>query len=320
VGLILSTPLTTVLVVLGKYVPQLAFLDILLGDEPVLDPPQRVYQRLLALDQEEAIELLREYKRDSSLEAVYDNVLLPAIAMAEQDAHRGELDDQRRDFIQHATREIVEELADDEHAAAIRDAAEVTERAAKNDYASRPLTSGTQARDAGNGEEKPVPRLMLPKDRTIRVVLLPARDEANELVNLMLAQLLELRGYEPVSFSVSALASEMLHEIEQHGADVVVVSALPPAGVSHARYLCKRISARFPDRSLLVGLWTYKGDLERARERLACQSSICVATTLAETLEQLHHEVQPLLAGESQQSEPATAGSQNRKKAPGKKA
>src|SRR5204862_8071380 len=81
VGLLLATPLTVCLVVLGKYVPQLQFLDIMLGDEPVLAPHERVYQRLLALDQEEAAEVTRSYLRDNSLEKVFDDVLVPALAL-----------------------------------------------------------------------------------------------------------------------------------------------------------------------------------------------------------------------------------------------
>ena len=96
VGLLLATPLTVVLVVIGKYVPQLGFLDILLGDEPVLEPPERVYQRLLAMDQEEATELAREYLREMDLERVYDEVLNPALAMAEHDRHRGRPTDRHR--------------------------------------------------------------------------------------------------------------------------------------------------------------------------------------------------------------------------------
>src|SRR4029079_1516818 len=120
VGLLLSTPLTVLLVVMGKYVPQLAFLDILLGDEPVLSPAERLYQRLLALDQEEGTELVREQMASTSLEQVYENLLLPALAMAEQDQHRGRLDRERQNFIRQAMRDIVDELGDEARMAEIR--------------------------------------------------------------------------------------------------------------------------------------------------------------------------------------------------------
>ena len=102
IGLLLSTPLTVCLVVIGKYVPQLRFLDIMLGDEPVLNPPERVYQRLLALDQEEVIDVVDDYLKERSIEEVYDDILLPAMAMAEQDRHKGRLDDAGRNSFARA--------------------------------------------------------------------------------------------------------------------------------------------------------------------------------------------------------------------------
>src|SRR3712207_3654192 len=138
VGLLLATPLTVILVVIGKYVPRLRFLDILLGDEPVLEPPERVYQRLLAMDQEEATDLLREYLKEKDLEQVYDGVLNPALSMAEQDRHKGRLDERRQVYIRQAMREIIEELGDEwrirqdrETAAGMKAAAAATVEAAK---------------------------------------------------------------------------------------------------------------------------------------------------------------------------------------------
>ena len=113
VGLLLATPLTVCLVVLGKYVPQLQFLDILLGDEPVLTPHERLYQRWLALDQEESAELVHEFFAARSLEDVYDTILIPALAMAEQDRHHGRLDDRRQELIRQSLHELIDELGDE---------------------------------------------------------------------------------------------------------------------------------------------------------------------------------------------------------------
>ncbi len=84
-GLLLSTPLTVLLAVAGKYVPQLAFLDILLGDQPVLSPPERYYQRLLAEDAEEAEDLLDEFEKDRNREQLFSQIMLPALIMAQRD-------------------------------------------------------------------------------------------------------------------------------------------------------------------------------------------------------------------------------------------
>jgi hypothetical protein len=87
VGLILSTPLTVCLILLGRYVPQLNFLEILLGDEPVLSPQAHFYQRLLALDDEEARKIADKYLKENPLGNLYDSVLIPALSLAEQDRH-----------------------------------------------------------------------------------------------------------------------------------------------------------------------------------------------------------------------------------------
>jgi predicted PurR-regulated permease PerM len=83
VGLLLATPLTVCLLVIGKHVPQLSFLDVLLGNEPVFAPARRVYQRLVAGDQEEAVELVEAACGDQSLVQVYDTMLISALALAE---------------------------------------------------------------------------------------------------------------------------------------------------------------------------------------------------------------------------------------------
>ncbi len=300
IGLLLSTPLTVVLVVLGKYVPQLRFLDILLGDEPVLSPAERIYQRLLALDQEEALELLQEYRRQMPLEKVYDEVAMPALAMAEQDRARGLLDERRRDSIRTSMREMIEELGDAERAAGAKEAAAAVELAAKGIEPTAPFTA------AGNGEAAsglasvvsaatgaltaPPPkdtRPGLPKDCRVNVLCLPARDEADEISNLMLVQLLELRGYCATSISSTALASEMIEAVERNKADIIVVSAMPPSAVAHARYLCKRLHAAYAEARMVVGLWNFKGNVEKARDRITCVGSVQLVTTLAEMQDQI---------------------------------
>src|SRR5688572_7586900 len=99
VGLMLATPLTVCLLVIGKNVPQLSFLDILLGSEPVFEPKTRIYQRLLAGDQEEATELLEEYLKRQPLVEVYDTVLIPALAITETHWQLGELNQGKHKFI-----------------------------------------------------------------------------------------------------------------------------------------------------------------------------------------------------------------------------
>jgi hypothetical protein len=154
-------------------------------------------------------------------------------------------------------------------------------------------------------EETPSARRHLPQECIVNVACLPAHDEADEIVCLMLVQLLELQGYCATAASVTALASEMMEHVEKTAAQLVCVSAMPPAAVTHARYLCKRVHQRFPELKMVVGLWTWKGDLEKAADRITCQTSVTVHTTLHEALDQLEQLTQPLLLPAEQRSAPA---------------
>jgi methanogenic corrinoid protein MtbC1 len=334
VGLLLATPLTVCLVVIGKYVPQLGFLDILLGDEPVLDPPERIYQRLLAGDEEEASELAAEFLKEGDLLDVYDDVLLPALSLAEQDRHKGRLDEQRQKFIRRAMRQIVEELGDEwrmrqdrSHAEVMKAAAAATVDAARGGEGGglEPARgeekpgdkSNSPADNNGNGSAKvgpPVPprksrpnEVRVPQGCTVNIVCLPARDDADDVAGLMLAQLLEFRGYCAFPVSVTKLASEMIEAVETRNAHLVVVSALPPNAVAHSRYLCKRLHARFPDMNMVVGLWTIKGDLKRAKDRVACAGTVQMAAKLGQALEQIGQMAQPVIMTAEQERRRAEA-------------
>ncbi len=109
VGLVLATPLTVCLVVVGKYVPPLEFLAILLGNEPVLEPDMRFYQRLVAMDRREAREILDDALDSASLTDTYDTVVIPALRQAQRDRHRGILDHQIDTFIHESVRGLIDE-------------------------------------------------------------------------------------------------------------------------------------------------------------------------------------------------------------------
>ncbi|HLJ10188.1 MAG TPA: AI-2E family transporter, partial [Planctomycetaceae bacterium] len=110
-GLLLSVPLTVVLAVLGKHVPQFEPLGILLGDEPALPPHASFYQRLLAGDADEAAALLDEQVASAGRAVAYDRLILPALALAERDSHQGDLDQSDRDFVWQNAGDLLEENA-----------------------------------------------------------------------------------------------------------------------------------------------------------------------------------------------------------------
>ena len=111
-GLILSTPLTVCVVVLGRYVPQLSFLHTLLGDEIALAPEAQIYQRLLAMDQPEAHAIVTRCLKEKSLVELYDSVLIPALSLAEQDRHKGAIDTAREEFLFLSINEMITELSE----------------------------------------------------------------------------------------------------------------------------------------------------------------------------------------------------------------
>jgi predicted PurR-regulated permease PerM len=245
IGLLLSTPLTVLLVVMGKYVPQLAVLDVLLGDEPVMDPTTRIYQRLIAGDDEDAAELALEYLKERPLEAVYDQILIPALAEAEWDWHRGKLDDARHLWIRQGLKEIVQVLGEQQQGEDNEAASAATVLEAKG-QTDRPAPSA----------KAPVARPALPNGASVNVRCLPAHDEADQIAGLMLAQVLQRRGYTVIVADAGLLASEMVASIDLEKTDVVVVSALPPKAALHARYLVKPIVSHHSDLKIIVGLWT----------------------------------------------------------------
>ena len=247
-GLILSMPLTVCVVVLGRHVPQLEFLNVLLGDEPVLSPEARLYQRLLALDQQEAQTVVDGFLKEGTAIQLYDQVIIPALSLAEQDRHKGALDEAKEAFIVQSISELIGELAEYRLSEALR--------------------SG---------------------GRSMRVICLPANDQADEISAAMLAQLLEQAGYPvvclPLADSVPDAVEEMAG-IVPHPGDVVCISSLPPFAVLNARTMNKRLRARFPDLKIIVGLWTFSPS-EGAAERLGQAFGGTVVTTLAEALNQI---------------------------------
>ena len=262
VGLLLATPLTVCLLVIGKHVPQLAFLHILLGNEPVFEPKRQVYQRLLARDQEEAAEVVEDELEKKPLAEVYDTLIIPALALAETDWHRGELDEARHKFILQSLKEMIRERDDDQP---------------------EPPSKEGDAKEDIEGGKRP------------HILCLPARDEADEIAAMMLAQLLATGESLVQSVSYTATAKEVLELLQRRTPDVVCISATPPAAVMHARHVSKLVRGRFPQVPVVVGLWDAQGDLSKARTRIGNGLATHVVTTLAEAIEKVRLVIQPLL-------------------------
>jgi predicted PurR-regulated permease PerM len=256
IGMMLSSPLTVCLVVLGKYVPALGFLDVLLGDEPALEPDVSYYQRLLARDPDEAADLVLAQVHAGPAERVYDDLLVPALTYTRRDRDRDDLTEADERFVHAVTAEIVEDLEEQQ--------------------ATRPPADGAAA------EEAP------PELPRVRVLGCPARDQADYLGLQMLQQLLGPARWDMEIVSAEMLTAELLERVAEHEPAAICIGALPPGGLAHTRYLCKRLRARFPEVKVVVGRWGLKGNVEQNREQLRQVGADLAATTLLETRDQLN--------------------------------
>jgi predicted PurR-regulated permease PerM len=256
-GLILSTPLTVCMVVLGRYVPRLSFLHIILGDEPVLVTEAQLYQRLLAMDQLEAQTIVSQFLKGRPLVELYDSVLIPALNMAEQDRHKGAIDAAREEFLFLSINEMIAELSE---------------------------FDAPTWRDPAPGAER----------HPARIFCIPAHDRADEITASMLAQLLEQKGRAALSFPVSGPApNEWIPLLEPQPGDVVCISALPPYAFAPARAMCKQIRERLPKIKVLVCVWGFSGDRDKARMRFERTDPDRLCTSLAETLEHVQELIDP---------------------------
>jgi len=254
VGLMLAAPLTTCLVVMGKYIPALKFFDILLGDEEVLTPDVGLYQRLLARDDDEAFEIARRQSQVLSPVELGDRILVPPLVHARQDYHADLL-----------AREDFEHVLD-----AIRAIAE------QHDLAGFAEATRQAAETAAEFDRRP----------PLCVLACPAQDGAERTALGLFQQLVDPRKYQLAVVSPQHLVSEILDDIEQRRPAAVLIVALPTGGLAHTRHLCKRIRARFPEQKLLIGRWGGQAVLEN-REPWTTAGADYVGTTLAESLRHL---------------------------------
>lgn len=260
VGLILSTPLTVCLVVLGRYVPQLKFLEVVLGDEPVLTPGQRFYQRLLAADQEEARAIAEGHLKENSLESLYETILIPALKLAEQDDQIDGLDDDTKRFVLRSTGELIEDLGD---------------------QFEQDLLSAAAERDTYRQH-----RANEPSAEPLSVVCMPVRNGADELGATMLTQLLRHAGHRARQLKVQPL-EEILPALSHDQFGIICVSTLASFALAQIRTLCRRLHAENPGMQLVVSVWDFEGGADKARERLGTACPGSVVTTLSEALSQI---------------------------------
>jgi predicted PurR-regulated permease PerM len=254
VGLILSTPLSVCLIVLGQHFPQLSFLEVVLGDEPVLLPEQCFYQRLLAMDQEEARSICEGHLKSNSLESLYDCIVLPTLKLAEQDYEREELDDSKRKFVFRSVRNLIAELGD-------------------------PYAEPGTINSSGSAPS-PI-RLDQLQPATAPVACIAATSGADELIATMLSQLLRQAGITSREIR-SAPSERTVQSIQRIGTKLVCISSISTSSVAEARILCRRLRANTEELRIVMGFWSIDSSVAQQRLGAGCISP--VVATLAEAV------------------------------------
>jgi predicted PurR-regulated permease PerM len=255
-GLLLSTPLTLCLAVLGKYVPSLRFFATLLGEEADLEADVKFYQRLVALDRAGAVAVVEEALKQRPRVEVYDHVVIPALSRAERDASRDELGEQEEAFAWQVVGEIIDNL-------------EGVQDLSLEAIASKAAGDATQ--DAGQ-----------PAAPAVEVVGIAATDTSDALVLRMLSQLLASSGCTLEILADVESPLQVAERLAERNPTLVVLSHLPPEGLNQARYLVRRLRARFESLPLVVGRWGETGGAASAAERLTGVGATHVVFTLAD--------------------------------------
>ena len=218
VGLLVSTPLTLCLVVLGRHVQRLEFLEVMLGDQPALTPEQSFYQRLLAGDADEAREQAEAALKEQPLADYYDQIALPALRLAADDVGRGILRGQQLERVRETIHEVIEDL------------------------------------DPPAGEDADMPDERWRSDGAVLCVA--GRGPLDDTAALMLTQLLRMRGFGARQVSYGAASRGHIAALEVRGVMMACILCLDISGrPAHLRYLLERLRRRLPEASVLVGLW-----------------------------------------------------------------
>ena len=259
IGLVLATPLTVCLVVLGRHVPRLSFLSVLLSDEEALTPAEDCYHRLLTVGEQDEMELVEAYLKANSLPALYDSVFVPVITAVETDHRLELLDTEQRAHVLQSLRDIVEDLG-----------------------ARPPVPSKIDA-DNASALHPPAP---LPAP-ACRVYCLPARAERDEMAGAMLVQLLQQQGFEARNATGTLVVAELISLVEEADIDAVCISVVAPSTVIHARHLCLKLRALGRSPKIFVGLWGATENVPEAIRRLRESGADEVVTTLADAIVQL---------------------------------
>ena len=265
IGLVLATPLTVCLVVLGRHVERLEFLDVMFGDRPALSPPEIFYQRMLAGDPTEAAEKAEEFLKERSLASYYDEVALKGLQLAQADAERGALDHERLLKIRDAVSEFVSDLSERD------DDVPLIANSTTDAEASSAIES--VSKNAPNETLPVLSRESLPPDWQGEhpVLCIAGRGLIDEAAATMLAQLSTAHGLAARVEGADALSMTNVVRLDPVGIAVACLIYLETSGDAHMRYSVRRLRRRLPRATIMLVCCTSETD--EATLKLARESS-----------------------------------------------
>jgi predicted PurR-regulated permease PerM len=274
IGLILSTPLTLCLVVLGRHVPRLEFLDVLLGDRPALTPVESFYQRILAGDADEALAQAELLLRERPLSTYYDEVVLNGLRLATVDVDRGLLQPVRRAEVVKTVLELVGDL--DGHDDVIPKA---------KDSADGPIA--LPERETAVPLRTPAGPDMSAEQTTncAPVLCIAGRGPFDDTAAAMLAQLLTKHGLEAQTLPHAAVSRSHVGQLRIDRALMICLCHVEVSGdPARLRYQIRRIRQQVPGTPILVGLWPGIADAPHDERLASAISADHLSSTLTGTV------------------------------------
>jgi hypothetical protein len=283
IGLVLATPLTVCLVVLGRHVERLSFLDVMFGDRPALSPPEIFYQRMLAGDPTEAAEKAEQFLKERSLAAYYDEVAIKGMQLAQSDLDRAALDQTRLVRIRDTVVEFVEDLSEQDDGRPVghertvdAEAVDAVEAVAPaSDRPDIPVLDAAVLAEQFRGENA--------------VLCIGGRTKLDEAAAIMLAQLCRAHGVSSRVEGPEALSTANIFRLDTSGVALVCLSYIGITSPAHLRYAVRRLRRKMPQASIMVGCWaegvvnidelreTAKADLFATSLREAAQTIVSLA-------------------------------------------
>lgn len=254
IGLILATPLTVCLVVIGRHVDRLEFLEVMLGDRPPLTVVESFYQRILAGDAGEAIEQADDFLKAHSVLTFYDDIAVRALGLAQADLARGALDEARLGRISDTVGQLVEDLAEREGDPTAQDARKADTKRAAGDA---DLDAALDESDARARDLPTLDRASLPAgwNGEAAVLCIAGRNELDRAAAAMLVQVLGRHGLGARAESAEVLTSAGVVRLFDPSVQTVCLCYLDTSSPAHVRYATRRIRRRLPNARIVVGAW-----------------------------------------------------------------